>query len=251
MIRLALIISLISTVSATTFVERPLQEAVGDAAVVVRGTAGKSTSNWGKTDEGTRNIYTYTELQVSEVLRGPGLTAPTTIQVRSLGGEKDGIGMQVSGVASFNPGEETIVLLREKNSEGSYDVDGMMMGKFNLRTDEEGHEVVIGPGIPRSETGSKWTFQAFRDLVASQPAPRSRIQPSAGPSAAASLSPVRQEADAPVSTPSEAPRLQPSPGEEVSPDSGLPSQHHLEWWSVLGTAGILVLLFVFLRRRNK
>jgi hypothetical protein len=94
---------------ATTFMERSFPDAVKDAPVVVRGRVGTSYANWVTGPDGTRRIFTFIELTVDEVLKGPSAAGKRSLTMRELGGEKDGVGMQVAGTAHFNQGEDTVV----------------------------------------------------------------------------------------------------------------------------------------------
>ncbi|MBU6375156.1 MAG: hypothetical protein KGQ59_04100, partial [Bdellovibrionales bacterium] len=132
---------------ATTFMPTPFPDKVEDAPSIVRGTAGNSVSDWGIGRDGVKRIYTYTELSPKEVIKqGPGEPIPTnTIKIRELGGTKDGMGMEVSGTAHFNRGEDVVVMLGDRTSDGAFEVRGMMMGKFNIERDSQGREVLSGP----------------------------------------------------------------------------------------------------------
>ncbi len=131
---------------ATTFYERPFPEAVQEAPFMVRGKVGMKYTDWAKGADGSKKIYTFYELKVDEVFKGD--FAGTSLIMRELGGEKDGIGMQISGVAEFRTGEDTVVMLAlPANSDGSYGVRGMMMAKFNVVRGEDGGERLIGPGL--------------------------------------------------------------------------------------------------------
>lgn len=159
---------------ATTFIERPFPTTVQDAPLIVRGKIGQTRPEWVNGIDGARRIFTYYDLNVTESIKG-GIASGSAIQIRELGGEKDGMGMQVSGTAHFDPEEDTVVFLGEKNGDQSYDVHGMMMGKYNLRRDSDGQEYLVGPGIaahhrdgqndPDSE--KKWYLQDLRTLVKS------------------------------------------------------------------------------------
>jgi hypothetical protein len=100
--------------------------------------------------------------------------------------------MQVSGSAEFQRGEEVVVFASERNPDGSFDVRGMMMGKFNLEKDENGQEILVGPALSsgthpairdheeilrpggtaqgQDDTSSvkRWTLEALRKLIAQQ-----------------------------------------------------------------------------------
>lgn len=233
---------------ATSFVERPFPETVQEAPVIVRGTVGASTTDWGKEGDGGRRIFTYWDLRVGEVLKG-AVTAKRgeLLKIREMGGEKDGMGMQVAGAANFSAAEEVVVFLSERNSENSYDVWGLMMGKLNVKTDAEGRETLSGASIT-GEHGdyphaSSWTMDSLRKLIATQasPAPSltKRIAPEALPLASPTPAPPLPSAS-PDATPA-ALQLQPSQPE----DQSLPSSI----WIVLG-ALILGIAGYFIARKR-
>lgn len=153
---------------ATSFIEQPFPDTVQEAPIIVRGKVGKTSANWGKGADGGKRIYTFNDLDVQEVFKGHLDTR--SIVIRELGGEKDGIGMQVAGTSYFEPGEDVVVLLSERNSENSYEVRGLMMGKYNLKTDASGKEYLVGPGIPSSDT-HQWTLEALREVIQTQANP--------------------------------------------------------------------------------
>lgn len=180
---------------ATTFVSRPLSETTQKSPTLVRGKVNSSGySDWVKTPDGGRRIYTYYEIQVSEVFKGDPKTG-TSIQIRELGGEKDGVGLQIAGTAQFSPGEDVVLTLGEKNADGSYDLRGMMTGKFSITRDQAGNEILLGAtgeDIEGSadEHHGPWTLSEFRKLVASQSATsHSESNPSSKPSANLSVTP--------------------------------------------------------------
>src|SRR4051812_44992401 len=151
---------------ATTFVPRPLPETTQRTTTIVRGkidSVGKG--EWAKNAEGMTRIYTYYDLSVSEVLKGdpkPG----SSIQIRELGGEKNGVGMQIAGAAQFKPGEDVFLMLGEKNEDGSYNLRGLMSGKFGIGHDSAGHEILIGATgeedmLPGADTHGPWTLDEF------------------------------------------------------------------------------------------
>jgi hypothetical protein len=158
---------------AATFVSRPLPETTQKTPTLVRGKIGSHTADWVKTSNGGKRIYTFYELQVSEVFKGDP-KAGTTIQIREIGGEKDGIGLEVSGSARFTTGEDVVLTLGGKNEDGSYDVLGLMSGKFGIGRDSSGNEILIGAtgedieGAPAEDHHGPWTLDEFRKMVASQ-----------------------------------------------------------------------------------
>ncbi|MBY0472408.1 hypothetical protein K2X30_14685 [bacterium] len=197
---LALLASLVTLPQAlaTTFMPVPFPTAVEEAPVIVRGRVGSSYANWGEGIDKTRRIYTFTEIQIAEVLKGkgaPGLNGSSVI-ARELGGEKDGMGMQVAGVSEFKKGEDVVVTLANPNSDGSRDVRGMMMGKYNVvRDDTDGKEYLEGPGVmeltddhthadtaPGKKLQRRWSINDLKDLIKTQAAAPKQSDPNANSS---------------------------------------------------------------------
>jgi hypothetical protein len=236
---------------ATSFVEQPFPETVGSAPVIVRGTIGASRADWGKETTGSRRIYTYWDLKLTETLKGAvGAEPGATIQIREMGGEKDGMGMQVSGAAHFDAGEDVVVFLGEKNAESSHDVWGMMMGKYGIKKAADGSEQLIGPGLSGEDAHGQqnapkpatWTLASLRELIASQP---STPMPSASASPAPEGSPsptasTEPSPAAPSADPSPAPQLQPSAPEDPVDPSGLWMWPISVFGLILGIAAILL-----------
>ena len=131
---------------ATTFFQRPFEEVVDETELIVKGRVGDSVVNWGDTADVGRKIFTYTKIESVEVIRGD--VRDSTIQIRELGGEKDGLGMKISGTAEFSLGEEVVVFLHPKlNSDGSYAVKGMMLSKLVVTKGVGGEEILEGPAL--------------------------------------------------------------------------------------------------------
>jgi hypothetical protein len=155
-------------IRASSFITRPLSEVTQRTPTIVRGRIGSSYADWANNTDGSRRIYTFYDLQVSEVFKGDP-KANSSIQIRELGGEKDGIGMQVSGAAQFSKGEDVVLMLGEKNPDGSYNVQGLMTGKFAIGHDPSGNETLIGAiDEDAQDHPGPWTISDFRKLVASQ-----------------------------------------------------------------------------------
>ncbi|MCM2279682.1 MAG: hypothetical protein NDJ89_16530, partial [Oligoflexia bacterium] len=217
---------------------------VADAPVIVRGRIASSYVEWGKGDDGNRRIYTYYELQPEEVLKGK--VAGGALLFRELGGEKDGRGMEVSGASHFEPGEEVVVMLGERNDEGNHDIRGLMMGKLNVRSNGSGKEILEGPALGGSK--AEWTLQGLRQLVqenAAEPegkaAERNAISPSTRP-------PTRSDAPVPTASQLQNPETEIAQSGEIPADSR--DAGHLTWpaLALLGGAGIAWGLF---RRRRR
>ncbi len=184
MLRLFLqfIITLIysSSLWATTFVNRSLNEVVQEASVIVRGIAGSSHSEWDKSHE---RIFTYTNFNITEVLRGK--LQEKSILLRQPGGSRDGMNMFVPGTAGFEQGEEVVVLLAERDPEdNSYDVPGFTTGKYLVERDSNGETVLVnslGSSAvydPKKRAGvqsysAKIAYDVFKRVVAGEDLPES------------------------------------------------------------------------------
>jgi LPXTG-motif cell wall-anchored protein len=249
---------------ATTFVEQPFPDTVQEAPIIARGKIGMRYADWSVGTDGQKRIYTYTELRVDEVLKGR--VSGQNLVMRELGGEKDGVGMQVAGSAEFERGEDVVVFLQNPNKDGTHTVQGMMMGKYNVRQDANGQEFIEGAGLSslghpairgkehlihpeesQSATGaSKYSLQALRDLIRDQSqGADARVQNPVisgqnPPSPSPTLVPPSEEPGAPTA----APQLQPGTPETSASDWAMVA------WVGAGLAGIALLAWLLLRRRK-
>jgi hypothetical protein len=168
---------------ASSFYEQPFPETVRNAPAVVRGKIGKSETQWTTLPDGSKHLFTYYDVEVSEGFKGgPRTGAP--IRIRELGGSKDGVSLNVSGTAGFEKGEDVVVMLGEPNAQvdgGAYPLQGMMMGKFVVEKGADGKEYLRGPGIGsnvhpglRNEHSEEKTAQisldALREIIKTQAA---------------------------------------------------------------------------------
>lgn len=128
----ALAVALVSLfASATVVVSETIDEMARRVPLIVRGKVARSVSGW---DEAHRRIWTWTELVVSDPVKG---TAPKIVLVKQPGGEADGIGQAVSGVAKFHEGEECILFLEPAPDEaGAWRVSGLAAGKVQIVSDQ-------------------------------------------------------------------------------------------------------------------
>jgi hypothetical protein len=233
--------------AATTFIEQPFPNLVQDAENIVRGKTGSSHADYAQSEDGAKRIYTFYELRVQEIFKGS--VSGSTVLMRELGGEKDGRGMQVPGSAHFQSDEDVVVFLGPRNGDGSHDLRGMMMAKFNLKRDDDGREYLVGPGISsgagrivhpedaaagQGDTGvKKWTLEALRELVRAQgQAPDVKTPPPASSPTPRMQSPAAPAPSAPPADSLAAPQLQPpSPEEGATPPERFPS------WALLALGG--------------
>lgn len=151
---------------AGSFAERPFETTVESAGAIVRGHVGAvARTDWGESPTGSRAIYTFHEFNVSEWLKGEG--SGNQVIVRQLGGEKDGQAMQVPGVASLQNGEELVLFLRPGQTDATFEIQGMSLGRYELVKGPDGEEILQGAGATSAQPR---TLQSLRDLIATQKA---------------------------------------------------------------------------------
>jgi hypothetical protein len=213
----------ISLSHATTFVPIPLTNQVAESDTVVRGKIGTSYSDYGSRNDGGRGIYTFYHLQVSEALKGD-VSPSSSILIREMGGEVNGVGMQVAGSAHFDPGEDVVVFMGAKNPDGSYEMKGLSSGKYNIQTQDDGTENLLG--LAQHETMS-----SLRSIAQEQHAKLAHVTtPSPSPSFTATTTAVG-------SSHSAASQLQPS-STPPSDEEGKPPAKISIWVFILA-AGLL------------
>jgi hypothetical protein len=124
--------------SATTMLRADLPELTRSADTIVHGTVRRMESRW--SGDG-RRILTDVEIQVTETLKGQ---AGGTVLVTQPGGRVGDIGQQVSGLASFTPGEEVVVFL-ERRGTRAFRVAGMAQGKYKVQRSADGTRALAVP----------------------------------------------------------------------------------------------------------
>jgi hypothetical protein len=257
--RMCFLLTISTSAFATTFMPLPLSKQTVDAPNIVRGIVGTSYSDWGMRIDGTKDLFTFYQLQPTEVFKGDVDPSKSFI-FRELGGEKDGVGMQVPGSGQFSVGEDVIILLGPVNPDGSYDLRGLSSGKYNITRQEDGTETLSGVGLappgkdndkdgfvhddetsPLKSDMRKWTISDLRRIVHEQGAAPKTPTKSALPTSIAKTS----------SSSLAAPRLQPSaspvasdPGEEGAPEG------RGRYW-ILAAVLMLAGLFACLRAFRK
>jgi hypothetical protein len=258
---LSLLILLMAPLAqATSFAPREFSAGVQDAPNILRGKVGMTYSDWGKSSDGARRLYTFYELQIEEVFKG-SITGRSLV-MRELGGQKDGIGMEVPGSAKFSRGEDVVVFLNNKNPEGSHDLRGLMMGKYGIAVDSDRKEYLTGAGISgemahadEDEHGhrdiapptKKWTLDSLRQLIAAQalaqPTPAATPTPSATGEAPRLQSPTPTNRGSDVSPSDEPSEAADTEEQQTSLAKGL-------GWGIAGLALIALLAWVLRKRRS-
>lgn len=106
--------------------------------VVARGTVKRMTSRW--TSDKSR-IVTEVEVEVADPVKG---NPPKTVIVVQPGGVVGDIGQKVSGLASFEEGEEVFLFLEKRPAE-RFLVAGMAQGKFRVERSSDGKAAYVVP----------------------------------------------------------------------------------------------------------
>jgi hypothetical protein len=128
----------LSAAFGTTLIAVDIPELSRTSDVVVRGTVKSISSRW--TADHAR-IVTDVELEVAEALKG----APEkSLTITQPGGVVGDVGQKVSGLASFQTGEEVLVFL-ERRGQNRFLVSGMSQGKFRIERSSDGRAVFAVP----------------------------------------------------------------------------------------------------------
>jgi hypothetical protein len=127
LVTLSLVLSS-STALATIVAFETVEQMAQRVPLIVRGQVARTVAGW---DAEHRRIWTWTELVVTDVVKG---RAGRVVLVKQPGGEVDGIGQQVSGAARFREGEDCLLFLEAAPDEpGTWRTSGLSAGKVELR----------------------------------------------------------------------------------------------------------------------
>lgn len=169
---------------ATSFFIQPFSDFTRTTPNIVRGTIQSTYVDHSSNQNGEKEIYTYAEVNLKEVIKGS--IEGSRITIRKLGGTKDGITLEIPSSVEFKVGVESVFFLSASQPDRSYEVSGMELGRFDL-VRENGKEVLKGGLFLYSQPHSKeethfmaenikenkkpWSFDQLKDLVAQQSLP--------------------------------------------------------------------------------
>ena len=125
---------------------------------------GKVVSQWSSYDPQKRMVFTYTKLKVSETIKG---THRSEVLIRQAGGESNGLGMRVHGVASFEEGESAVVFLRQ-DKDGAPTLTGMAQGRYRIFPNQKGEttaEFVAPKNVEFFQTKRNSAFKFIKKSV--------------------------------------------------------------------------------------
>ena len=121
-------------VAATVVKSLTLEEITREADLVVQAVVERQTVTW---DEKRQRIHTFTEIRVSEAIKGSA-KADDRVVIRQIGGEIGGEALLVSGNATLQPGEEVLLFLDADERLPLHYVVGMAQGKYSVTRGEAG-----------------------------------------------------------------------------------------------------------------
>jgi hypothetical protein len=133
----AAVAAILPGLRATTVIPPTFDELVDQAEIIFQGNVTRVSSEW--VGEGAqRHIMSYVTFKVEESLKGnPG----QSYTVRMLGGTVDGETMGVSDAPKFQVGDKDILFVQNNGSQ-FIPLVGIMHGRFHVRTNESGQQVV-------------------------------------------------------------------------------------------------------------
>jgi hypothetical protein len=122
---------------ATTVIPPTFNELVDEADAIFQGSVTSVKSEW--VGEGAqRHIMTYVTFKVDQTIKGD---VGSEYTLRMLGGTVDGETMAVSDAPKFEVGNKDILFV-QNNGTQFIPLVGIMHGRFHVRTDQTGREVV-------------------------------------------------------------------------------------------------------------
>jgi hypothetical protein len=131
MVRPFLLLLLLATSAlASSAVQMDLAALTQAASGIVRVRVMSSRCAW---TEDHRRLVTFVEVEVLEGWKGPVAARLTVLQP---GGERDGIGQRVAGVASLDAGEELVLFLERQGQ--LYRVVGLSQGVYRVERPADG-----------------------------------------------------------------------------------------------------------------
>jgi hypothetical protein len=137
LVLIAALAAALPAIQATTVIPPTFDQLVSQAELIFQGDVTDVRSEW--VGEGAqRHIVSYVTFRVEEALKGsPG----ESYTIRMLGGTVDGETMGVSDAPKFQVGDKDILFV-EHNGTQFIPLVGIMHGRFHVRINESGQEIV-------------------------------------------------------------------------------------------------------------
>lgn len=131
-----------SAARATTMVSMSMNQLTQASSDIVRARVVNQVSEW---NAARTQIVTITTFAVLQILKG---NAPSTVQVRQLGGRVGNMTAFIPGDVTFRPQTEYVLFLEPTHS-SDYDVVGMSQGAYPVYEDAASHDARVV--LPRSQ----------------------------------------------------------------------------------------------------
>jgi hypothetical protein len=123
---------------ATTVLAPSFERLVDRAELIFTGQVTSQHSEW-KNQNGQRSIVTFVSFRVDAIHKG---NAGSMLTLQFLGGTVGDVTLDVSEMPRFRDGER-VVLFVSGNGEAASPVVGFYHGKFSLRQDASGREIML------------------------------------------------------------------------------------------------------------
>lgn len=121
------LLAVVQGAQAASVRAQSFEELTQSATLVVRAVVRTQHVAW---DASHRRLHTYSELQVTDSLKGG---SPAALVIRTVGGELNGVGQRVEGAPTFASGEQVVLFLEPAPDEaGVYLVSALAAGKVRL-----------------------------------------------------------------------------------------------------------------------
>lgn len=137
-VRSAVVLALLgfcSVALGAVMVKLETKDLTDQAEAVVLGTVTETKAQW---NEGKTKIVTLTTVKIAETIKGD---LKGEIQVRTLGGEVDGLAQLVPGMPKFKKEQEIVIFL--KNEDKAWHVVGMGQGKYEVVREKDKDPVAV------------------------------------------------------------------------------------------------------------
>jgi hypothetical protein len=149
---------------ATTFGPISLADQIEAAQYILHGRV--VGNSWVAENRENRRPFTHWKVQVMEQPKGENLGKEVVI--RQPGGEIGDMGYHVAGTATFRPGEEIFVNVRDTEEPNIKEVLGMASGKYTVERSETGNsQLRSGLGfLLKNEEGVPYTTNTLLEYIA-------------------------------------------------------------------------------------
>jgi hypothetical protein len=168
---------LLASAFATSFYIPPFSDFTREADLIARGQLNNIHAVKFINDEGTEVIYTYAALEVKDLIKGK--VDGHTVQVRKVGGTKDGVSLEIPGSPEFHESQDTVLFLGLEKEDHSREVQSLELGQYGTHETEGQTQLTGGifnyskpsdqnQALAQVENLKVWTLADLKALVARQ-----------------------------------------------------------------------------------